>query len=86
MRLIDADALKDWAEIVPLTEDGGIDFNDFTEKLDTMPTIDAVAVIRCKDCKWFEADAMTGPLGFCCHGEEVFERGWCYRAERRKDG
>ena len=56
MRLIDADALKDWSEIVPLTGDGGIDINDFDEKLKSMPTVDAVPVIRCKDCKWYEFD------------------------------
>ena len=56
MRLIDADDLKDWAEIVPLTGDGGIDINDFDEKLKSMPTVDAVPVIRCKDCKWYEFD------------------------------
>lgn len=50
-RLIDADALKDWSEIVPLTCDGGIDINDFDEKLKSMPTVDAVPVVRCKDCK-----------------------------------
>jgi len=44
MRLIDADALKDWSEIVPLTDDGGIDINDFDEKLMSMPTVDAIPV------------------------------------------
>lgn len=44
MRLIDADDLKDWSEIVPLTGDGGIDINDFDEKLKSMPTVDAVPV------------------------------------------
>lgn len=43
-RYIDADELKDWSEIIPLTDDGGIDINDFEEKLRTMPTIDAVPV------------------------------------------
>ena len=40
-RLIDADDLMDWSETVPLTDDGGIDINDFEEKLKSMPTIDA---------------------------------------------
>lgn len=44
MRLIDADALKDWSEIVPLTDDGGIDINDFEEKLESMPTVEAIPV------------------------------------------
>lgn len=43
-RLIDADALKDWSETVPLTWDGGIDINDFEEKLKSMPTIDAIPI------------------------------------------
>ena len=52
MKLIDADDLKDWSEIVPLTGDGGIDINDFDEKLKSMPTVDAEPIIRCKDCKY----------------------------------
>lgn len=37
--LVDAEALQEWSEIVPLTDDGGIDINDFDEKLVSMPTI-----------------------------------------------
>ena len=51
MKIIDADDLKDWSEIVPLTGDGGIDINDFDEKLKSMPAIDAIPVVRCKGCK-----------------------------------
>ena len=43
-RYIDADALKDWSEIVPLTGDGGIDINDFDEILASMPTADVAPV------------------------------------------
>lgn len=43
-RLIDADDLKDWSEIVTLTGDGGIDINDFDEKLKSMPTVEAIPV------------------------------------------
>lgn len=66
-RYIDADELKDWSEIIPLTDDGGIDINDFEEKLRTMPTIDALPVrhgkwtvewetedtrmLRCSECR-----------------------------------
>ena len=59
-RLIDADELLDWSEIIPLTDDGGIDINDFEEKLKTMPTIDAVPVIRCKDCKYSSPNQVYG--------------------------
>lgn len=44
MRLVDTDALKDRAEIVPLTFDGGIDINDFEKMLDEMPTVEAIPV------------------------------------------
>ena len=44
MRLVDADDLKDWSENIQLTDDGGIDINDFEEKLASMPTIDAELV------------------------------------------
>lgn len=50
-------------------------------------------IIRCKDCKHYEADIMVTTYGVCCHsgwianqtGHEVSESGWCYRAERRTD-
>ena len=48
MRLIDADALIDRINIVFLTEIGKI--------IDDSPTIDAVEVIRCKDCRWYDKD------------------------------
>lgn len=60
MRLIDADALKDWSEIVPLTGDGGIDINDFDEKLKSMPTVDAVPV---RHGKWI--DITESHIGTC---------------------
>lgn len=44
MRTIDADALKEQAEIVPLTFDGGIDINDFEKMLDEMPTVEAIPI------------------------------------------
>ena len=50
MRLIDADALK---ENMFLHE---ADDTLYAEEsyIDNMPTIDAVQVVRCKDCKWYK--------------------------------
>lgn len=50
-------------------------------------------IIRCEDCKHYEADIMGNPWGVCCHpdwitdncGNLVDESGWCYRAERRTE-
>ena len=67
MRLIDADALKEkkvyslerHEKIVPVAE------------IDWMPTIDAVSVVRCKDCKYYSgAKDKQGDytaIGYCNH-------------------
>lgn len=48
MRLIDADAL------VKALNESGVPYRaDVQEVLDAQPTIDAVPVVRCKDCKWW---------------------------------
>ena len=39
MRLIDADALKDLLETVPLTDDGGVDFNELMEYIDAQQDV-----------------------------------------------
>lgn len=49
MRLIDADALKDWLEIVPLTGDGGVDINDLESWIAQQPTTNAW--IPCSRCE-----------------------------------
>lgn len=70
-KLIDKDDLMDWSETVPLTDDGGIDINDFEKKLKSMPTIDAVPVKR---GKWIIRDNPgTGWYRITCSecGEDV---------------
>lgn len=48
---IDADELKEWADIVPLTPDGGIDANDLAKKIESMPAADVVPV---RHGKWLK--------------------------------
>lgn len=59
MRLIKADALMDVIrqhEYLLATKQGSIDYGMFTngiqQAVDEQPTIDAVPVVRCKDCKY----------------------------------
>lgn len=78
-RLIDADALKDWSEIVQLTDDGGIDINDFEEKLESMPTVDVVQVIWCKDCFAWNEEEQHG----CTH--DMGANDFCSKAERKEE-
>lgn len=84
MRLIDADALTDMLGV----SDEDIEFR---EMLNEAPTIDAVPVIRCKDCRWFDTEDISGtvePIGYRC---KLVARLWrepddfCKRAERKEE-
>lgn len=55
-RYIDADALLSKGHFVVRTNDFGERFVT-VEEINKMPTVDAVPVVRCKDCKWAEVDA-----------------------------
>lgn len=61
------------------------------EALDKVPTVDAVPVIRCKDCKYFTRDSITGVTipgtEYCIFtmNNRIEENDFCSRAERRND-
>ena len=84
MRLIDADALKPKVEAMVIHkfnesdyEYGGNQAFDYVADIliDDAPTIDAVAVVRCKDCRmideneWCEFIGGYVHDGFCAWGE-----------------
>ena len=92
MRLIDADALMDVIkqhEYRLATKQGAIDYGMFTlgiqQAVDEQPTVDAVPVVRCKDCKWLY-DEMDD---YCCRSHRglvrICENSFCSYGER-KDG
>ena len=63
MRLIDADALKEsiHAHDYVLKDclnstDKGMFTVGIMQAIDEQPTVDAMPVVRCKDCKWYEFD------------------------------
>lgn len=72
MRLIDADALE-----YHVTENPMVRYEYIHKhEVDNAPTIDAVPVIRCKDCRWWnDGTQMCGitisatPCGHCHDGE-----------------
>jgi hypothetical protein len=51
-----------------------------------IPAVDAVPVVRCRDCKWWEegqtTDGVKGfcPISGCCEGPEFY----CADGERRE--
>jgi len=90
MRLIDADAIaytmmykESW-----LKGEGREAPAVWKETIDEMPTIDAVPVIRCRDCAEF--NRWDDESGECydglADGAMVRADGYCYAAERMNDG
>ena len=66
MRLIDADALLYDLEIVPLTDDGGVDANDLDDIIKRQPTIE-----ERKTGRWMQSSPFTKPRCSEC-GESCF--------------
>lgn len=66
MRLIDADEFEvySYTFISPDFEEG---VWSVLEKIDAVPTVDAVEVVRCKDCKYSyeDIDGLTCSYGVC---------------------
>lgn len=91
MRLIDADALTD--ELIKGMEADTDKSTQATfaksvcmilcKAIENQPTVDAVPVVRCKDCKWYYRGGATclywdGENGMC--GDD-----YCSRAERKEE-
>jgi hypothetical protein len=59
----------------------------FTEcclRIKAQPTIDAVEVVRCKDCKYYDVNLADGTTCFCTRLELFNEYDWfCADGERR---
>lgn len=90
MRLIDADALAKAFREAAETDDSKDNRTYWSEALisaaeeaDDAPTVDAVEVVRCKDCKWF------GDLGCAIRivddSDKPTENDYCSFAERRSE-
>lgn len=98
MRLIDADRLNKpiYAEEDNITGSGMsydeiCGYNDGIDiawnKIDQAPTIDAVLVVRCKDCKQGEVDDPDFPNQYYCHAGCGWNNGDFYCSYgKRKEG
>ena len=89
MRLIDADALLPMMKYATTDSEIGvfpikIGFNAIAKVIDDAPTVDAVEVVRCKDCKHY-----NGLLYTLCpqSGMNVIddEESYCSWAERKEE-
>lgn len=82
MTLIDADALKRRAITVRFF---GKDIMMVpTAEIDDAPTIDAVEVVRCKDCKHYIVEGIATQYGWCHeYKHSVDEDDYCSYGERK---
>lgn len=86
---IDADALKEFIESAyrPLCDDYHMKdyvLNQILTDIKNAPTVDAVEVIRCKDCKHHGEQYGTG----CCMKDGCYgwyDEDYCSRAERKEE-
>ena len=72
MRLIDADdAKRTYTQDMFDTEE---DFERVNDVLDYAPTVDAVVVTRCKDCKYGDYDSKSNGAMVCMRTNDGFWR------------
>ena len=83
MRLIDLDS--DYIQET-LYRRGFKTRRDIEEWLNSAPTIDAVPVVRCKDCKQGEVDDPAFPDQYYCHAGCGWNNGdfYCAYGERKE--
>ena len=85
-RLIDADALgvgRCSKDILPAAYCAG--WNGLIELIEKAPTIDAVPVVRCRECKKYVSSAFYQDMVFCTeHGRCMSPDGYCYLGERKE--
>lgn len=84
MRLIDADALDMYERLKSYYGDA---WRDAQEEIDNAPTVDAVHVIRCKDCKHFTGKwcILNSRKEFDPEDRLVNGEGFCAWAERKEE-
>lgn len=82
MRLVDVDEIK--------LQKGFFEKVDnvpkFYKWLGTLPTVDAVEVVRCENCRWFgEEDDEDGQCWCNLNDISTLRHGFCYFGERKDD-
>ena len=92
MRLIDADALIPMMKYATTDNEIGvfpirIGFDAIKRVIDDAPTIDAVEVVRCKDCKHRYMDGEVTQHYYWCrlHDRPVDDTDYCAWGEERSE-
>lgn len=97
MKFVNADEIKE--AIVEAGQNSGCEWGknwkltgeQIRDVIDNAPTVDAVAVVRCKDCKFWDRTNMVTDIGFpdlarCLRGHEDYsdEFWFCADGERKE--
>ena len=89
MRLIDATKL---IQLLCVNMDSGEQFDKATHCVDVMPTVDAVPVIRCRECKHYkwndcfaEITREDGKKYYVSYIDSPKPDDYCSRAERKEE-
>lgn len=92
MRLIDAEPLEciarkyaenEWNQLVAPTSWAHAE-ESFLRRIEDAPTVDAVLVVRCKDCKYLCRD-IVGPFCGCGRGlREIYNDTFCAYGEKKR--
>ena len=77
MRLIDADAVISFVDAGHLRNPSALSWSDkdVVDMIEARPTIDAVAVVRCADCKYYwknHADDISVPVCLASPKDDAF--------------
>lgn len=84
-RLIDADTIFD-GKLLMVRAEAYDAVHAVIEKINNAPTVDAVPVVRCKDCQFFHKYGFKLEYTECTHFDcDVTEDGYCWWGERRED-
>ena len=83
MRLIDADVLKQGVNGVSTHWLNEWSTLGVLAMVDKQPTVDAVPVVRCKDCKWYRTDGGRGCCGWRNIDDDLSENFYCADGERK---
>ena len=85
MRLIDAVALLEKCYFGLSGDKCEVEWVDVKSMIENAPTVDAVEVVRCKDCKWHVAVDQPRCKCYCdLHKRSFPAHFYCADGERRK--
>ena len=91
MRLIDADELRKKAYWMKMFDNQGISYDVkavSVSNIDFAPTIEAVEIVKCKNCLWANTNLFAKELGivYCNnYGKRKKQDDFCSEGERRGD-